>query len=309
MKIITLTLNPAFDIHCHAPHFEAYCENFVEITGRDAGGKGINISRALCSVGVPNTALVILGEENQADFTTGLARDGLSILPISVPGRIRENITIHTDDSAETRISFCGFSAPNDLLDRIYGILEREFEEGEIVTLTGSLPNGMAMLSVKKFLKKLLIHGVRVVIDSRSFTLDDLIEIKPWLIKPNEEELVRYFGCEMTEQGEMVREAQRLVQKGIANVMISLGDKGALVASNVGTYVARPPKIEALSTIGAGDSSIAGFLVAVRKGLCSADCLCHAVSFGTASCLTEGTQPPKAEDIDRLRGKIDIQKI
>ena len=104
MNIITLTLNPAFDVHCFIKGFAPYHENLATITENDAGGKGVNISRALTSCGVENLALVVLGEENGESFTRSLEADGIIYRSISVKGRIRENITVHTDNAPETRI-------------------------------------------------------------------------------------------------------------------------------------------------------------------------------------------------------------
>ena len=110
MKIITITLNPAFDVHCSAEHFEACHENLATITEREAGGKGVNISRALTMNGVDNLALLAVGDANGADFCRELDKDGMTYEAIELKGRIRENITIHTKDAPETRLSFTGFA-------------------------------------------------------------------------------------------------------------------------------------------------------------------------------------------------------
>ena len=93
MKIITLTLNPAIDMHCYAENFEPFHENLAKITSTDAGGKGVNISRALTLNGVDNLALVVLGSENGKSFADSLKADGMELAEIYVDGRIRENIT------------------------------------------------------------------------------------------------------------------------------------------------------------------------------------------------------------------------
>ena len=100
--IITLTLNPAFDVHATLENFKAGHENLAEKVTRDVGGKGINISRALTANGIENRALVVLGDENAADFCEGLGREKLNFTEITVSGRIRENITIHPASGDET---------------------------------------------------------------------------------------------------------------------------------------------------------------------------------------------------------------
>lgn len=309
MKIITLTLNPAFDIHCYTEHFEPYHENLAEITAREAGGKGVNISRALTVNGVENLAVLVLGEENAASFRSGIEADGLKYLEITLPGRIRENITLHTENADETRISFRGFRAEDTLADRIYDVVSGTVEERSIVTLTGSLPSGIEMGAVKNLLARLTLRGARIVIDSRSFGIDDLIETRPWLIKPNQEEISCYLGYPVNGFEDVAEAAEGLHEKGIENVMVSLGAQGALLACREGTFVAIPPKIDALSTVGAGDSSIAGFIAAATEGKSPAEMLRTAVAYGSAACLREGTRPPIAADVEKIYGAVEVKKM
>ncbi len=309
MKIITLTLNPAFDVHCHIPSFAPYHENLAKVTAREAGGKGVNISRALTYNGVDNLAFIVVGDENGDDFTKRLSEDGMTYKAITLPGRIRENITIHTDDTDETRISFEGFKTDESILDMTEKELLKENLSECIITFTGRVPSGISMTAVKSFLASLSNKGAKIVIDSRSFSLDDLIEMKPWLIKPNQEEISEYLGREIDTFEAVSLAAAELHGKGIENVMISLGSKGALLVSDEGSFVASAPKINALSTIGAGDSSIGGFLAAAVLGENSAGMLHRAVSYGSAACLTEGTRPPMKNDVDVLYAQIKPQKI
>ncbi len=309
MKIITLTLNPAFDIHCYTEKFLPFHENLAEITDREAGGKGVNISRALVVNRVENLALVVLGNENAESFRKSLDSDGLLYREIMVEGRIRENITIHTNRADETRISFSGFDADVSLLERTEAELSDVVEEGSVVTFTGRVPKGLPMSDVKAFLRRMQNKGARLVIDSRSFSLDDLTEIKPWLIKPNQEEISEYLGQNIDSFEQTVDSAHKLYKKGIENVMVSLGEKGALLVCDAGVLTAIPPKVEAISTIGAGDSSIAGFLCASVSGLSPSECLRTAVAYGTAACLTSGTKPPRADDIEEILKQIIVKEI
>lgn len=309
MKIITITLNPAFDVHCFAKNFQPFHENLAKITASEAGGKGVNISRALTVCGTDNLAFVVLGEENGASFFHAMRADGMTCRTISVSGRIRENITIHTDNADETRISFAGFDAPSDLLARVEEALTDEIDGETVVTLTGRNPSGIDIEETKAMLRRFTERGAKIVIDSRSFSLSDLIEMKPWLIKPNQEEISAYLGREIESLEAVIEAAKELHRGGMEYVMISLGSKGALLVSDEGVFSAQPPKIEALSTIGAGDSSIAGFLAAASEGLGAMDRLCRAVAYGTAACLTEGTKPPRVEDVSRVMGEIKIQAL
>lgn len=307
MSIYTITLNPAYDVHAYAEHFAPYRENLAAVTSRQAGGKGVNLSRALKNGGTDNTAVVVLGRDNGEEFKQELEAAGLSTLLLEQPGRIRENLTLHCADAPETRISFSGFAADDSLLDRVSALLQ--VEEGTIVTFTGRVADGMSMDRVKDFLLELQSRGARIVLDSKSFSLEDILALRPWLIKPNQEEVSEYLGREIATLDRAAREADVFARHGIANVMVSLGEQGALLLCGGRCYVATPPKVDALSTIGAGDSTLAGFIAAAQKGADPADCLRTAVTYGTAACLTEGTLPPTAEGIAQILPEVQVKQL
>lgn len=298
--ITTLTLNPAFDVHVGITVFRTGRENLAETVTRDVGGKGINISRALTENGISNIPFILVGKENGADFVGGLHSAGLDCRILECTGRIRENITIHPTDGEETRLSFKGFSCSPTILQKIEPLINTD----GIVTFTGSLPGGIQASDAEEFLIRLCEKGTKVVIDSKSISLEMLRRIKPWLIKPNAEECEAYFG-KMTEQ-QLYRTAADLHAEGIANVMISLGSDGAVLAAEGKVYRAHVAKIEPLSTIGAGDSAIAGFIAADTV---PEESLRRAVSYGTAACLREGTNPPLAADIERIYRTVTVEEI
>lgn len=300
MKIYTLTLNPAYDIHAGTSGFAAYHENLATVNHSHAGGKGVNISRALHSAGIPNTAVVVLGRENAVDYTKQLSH--LDCLYLEREGRIRENLTLHEDGKPETRISFTGFSLDESILDEVQRYLV--VEEDTIITFTGRVPTGICVEAVRVFLKDLQRKGAKIVLDSKSFAMEDIYDLKPWLIKPNQEEISQYFACAVEDLSQAAKLGGAIASKGITNVMISLGEQGAILATAEGVYTAVPPAIEAVSTIGAGDSAVAGFIAAAAAGKSSADCLKTAVAFGTAACLTEGTLPPNMETVTQIFRKI-----
>ena len=309
MKIITVTLNPAFDVHCSADHFEACHENLAAVTEREAGGKGVNISRALSMNGVKNLALLAVGSENGDEFCRELDKDAMEYETVVVEGRIRENITIHTKDAPETRLSFTGFSTDAALLVAFEEKLAPMLAEGDVVTFTGRVPSGISIEEVKAFLRRLEAKGARLVIDSRSFSKDDLLDMKPWLIKPNEEEIAVYLEREIDSFESVIEGAREIHSRGIENVMISLGSKGALLVCKDGAFVARPPKISAISTIGAGDSSIGGFLSALYEGGDSAEMIKRAVSYGSAACMSAGTRPPVPADVAKVYADVTVERI
>ncbi len=309
MKCITLTLNPAFDRHCYIRELRIGYEHLAETDSSDAGGKGVNISRALTVNGIKNNTVVVLGRENKDAFCAALDADKMAYTAITIDGKVRENLTVHTE-SGETRISFKGFTADDSLLDEIYNKIKADLDADTILTFTGSVPQGMTISAVNAFLKKASDMGARLVIDSKSFkTLEEIAALRPWLIKPNGEEISEYLGREINTHKEIFEVAKKLHTDRVQNVMISLGSKGAMLVSKDGAYICTPPKIEAKSTIGAGDSSIAGFIAAAMEGKTTAEALKQSVAWGSAACMREGTLPPLGEDIRFILNNINIETI
>lgn len=304
MKVYTLTLNPAYDVHAVCENFSAGHENLAYTKSREAGGKGVNISRALTENGIANTAVIVLGKDNCADFVQDLEKAGLTCVLLEKEGRIRENLTLHCENGPETRISFAGFSVDDSILAEVENAME--IDADTVITFTGRVSSGISMESVKAFLAKARAAGAKIVLDSKSFSLEDIYEVKPWLIKPNQEEISEYFGCAVNTIAEAMEKATAFAAHGVTNVMISLGEQGAMLLAGGKTYTAKPPVIHAVSTIGAGDSTIAGFIGAAGRGADAAECLKTAVAFGTAACLTEGSQPPLKEAVAKIYAQVEL---
>lgn len=309
MKIFTLTLNPAVDLHARAESFALHRESVADVLSRDAGGKGVNVSRALTMAGAENEAIVWLGEENGAVFSSMLDAESIPHTDFFTEGNIRENITLHVEGERETRLSFRGFSASDGLLDKTEGYLLDRITPGDVLTFTGSVPAGVSHERVITFLMRARGRGALLVLDSKSLTREDLLSLRPALIKPNEEEVGAYLGKEVESLDACVEGARELSLSGIGCAMVSFGGEGAILAASGHVYLARPPKITPVSTVGAGDSSIAGFLYAASNEMDVKECLRYAVAFGTAACLTEGTRAPRREDIEQVLAQIKVENI
>lgn len=304
-NVYTVTLNPAFDIHYKIDDFKPYSENYVGDISIFAGGKGINVSRALGALGVENKAIAVLGRENADRFEALLNGADIDCIPIYCEGAIRENITIHTKGSPETRISVDTFNISKRELGLSFEAVD--CQKGDMIIFAGRVPKGIAKSDVIERLLHLKSKGALLCIDSNSFDLEDIRKLSPWLIKPNEVELEQLTGIKIKEMSDVLEASKSFLNVGVENTLISLGEKGAMLFSDGTAYYAKVPKIEPLSTIGAGDSMIAGFVSAYIDGQTNEACLKTACATGTAACLTEGTDPPRKADIDRIINVIVIR--
>lgn len=299
MEIITLTLNPAIDVHCKCDDFCAHKESIASILSRDMGGKGINLSRALASCGKSHKTLVVVGDENGEEFLKLLQKDGLDVSCVQTEGRIRENITVHQKDKKETRLSFEGFRAQESLIDCVLENIPSDLTN-TVITFTGSAPNGIPKQKIIEFLFEVKERGAKLVLDSRSLSTEEIVSLSPWLIKPNEDETEIYSGKKITSPKIAEEVALDFHKKGVENVLISLGGRGAVLANNDGVFYLPAPCIKVVSTIGAGDSMIAGFISGAIDKKGSKEQLAYSIACGSSACETEGTKPPKAERIEEL---------
>lgn len=308
MEIATLTLNPAFDLHCAADDFAPYGETVIRPLRRDAGGKGINVSRALAVLGKKSTAYAIVGRENSRVYEEALSEDGFYFSPYPVDGRIRENITLHTAGKPETRLRFPGFSvndsAVGALFARIDGCIPRH---ESCLVFSGSVPPGVSRDCVVGKLSALRARGVEIVLDSVFLRAEDILAVSPFLIKPNEEEACRLLGTPPGDEKKLVCAALRFCRKGVGHILLSRGAKGAWLISEHGVMEAAAPRVTAVSSVGAGDSMLAGYLFAMSSGTDERECLRYAVAVGTAACLTEGTLPPDAADVRRCLAQVSVK--
>lgn len=307
MKIFTITLNPAFDVHLGIESIKLHAENYAYSVTKHAGGKGVNISRALKSFGVENTPLLILAKSGGTEFLDSLKRDGLLYRTIMTDGRVRENITIHASDG-ETRISAEGCEISDSILDELFGAIKNECERDTIVTFTGRLPKGISKEKATEFLVKIKELGPKIIVDCNSFSKDELFRIKPFLIKPNEQEIQQITGKKVDSTQDALKLAEELCEKGIENVIVSLGERGFSYCNRNHKFVISVPKVEVASTIGAGDSLIAGFVAGMTKGFGIEDTLRLAAAFGTAACLEAGTNQPQKEKIDKIFERVVCRK-
>jgi fructose-1-phosphate kinase PfkB-like protein len=145
-----------------------------------------------------------------------------------------------------------------------------------------------------------------VALDSQTFGAAEILSLKPWLIKPNEEEIEALVGHPCPDLPSRIEAADTLYAGGICNVLLSLGGNGALYVGESGRFRIEVPAISPLSTIGAGDSTLAGFLSAYAEGLDGVACLARACAFGSAACLEPGTNPPRPDSVDRMTDAIRV---
>jgi 6-phosphofructokinase 2 len=196
---------------------------------------------------------------------------------------------------------------PSELMQFIEHL--EELPCADLVAIGGSLPPGVTPEIYRKIITMIKRCRARVVLDVDGDSLRQGIKAKPNVIKPNIHELGELVGRELKEMHEIVAAAREINQQGVEIVLVSMGGRGILLVSEGSEYLAVPPAVNVESTIGAGDSSVAGFISGLILGKELKECLRYAAAAGTATTLRQGTALCQKEDFDRLAPQVELKTI
>lgn len=266
-KILTLTLNPALDLTVELARLEPGQVNRSDDMHTHAAGKGVNVAQVLADLGHTLTVSGFLGEDNAQVFETLFAQRGFVDAFIRVPGETRSNIKLAEQDGRITDLNGPGPVVDATAQQALLARLEQIAPGHDVVVVAGSLPRGVSPQWLQALITRLKTLGLNVALDTSGEALRVALAAGPWLIKPNTEELADALGCEVVSEAAQAQAAQHLHAQGVEHVVISHGADGVNWFSVGAALHASPPKVSVASTVGAGDSLLAGML----HGLLSAD--------------------------------------
>ena len=295
--IYTVTLSPALDYLMWLDHFEPGELNRTKQTAFRAGGKGINVSVVLSRLGFESVCLGFVAGFVGDELIRMLDVDGIRHDFIRVKdGCSRINVKIKSD--VESEINADGPRVSESDLKKLEDKAAR-LAAGDILILSGNPPKGMPSDIYSVLINALHGRDVRVVVDTSGKNLLSALANHPWLIKPNKAELEDVFQTKLNSLDEIASAALKLRKMGAANVLVSLGPDGALLAADSGgVYSCAVPKGTLIDSTGAGDSMVAGFVARDSDHADRAECLRYAVACGCASAYSY--ELLKSAELDRL---------
>ena len=262
--IYTITFNPALDYISQVDNFEIGKINRTKTEKILPGGKGLNVSTVLKNLGIESTALGFIAGFTGDELKTDIEQRGIKTNFIKVKeGITRINVKISSKE--ETALNGNG---PEITEEDIQKLLERieKIKNEDIVILAGNIPKCINNNIYEIICKTLEQNDVRFIVDATKELLMNVLKYKPFLIKPNKEELEETFKEKIDTKEEIVAHAKKLQSMGAQNVLISLGGDGAiLVTTNDEVYFSKAPKGKVVNTVGAGDSMVAGFIAGYEK--------------------------------------------
>lgn len=317
--IVTVTPNPSLDRSASlaGPITRGQVLRLADIS-TVAAGKGVNISRALVHAGLDTLAVVPAREHDP--LLNGLDAAQIPYRGVAIAHEVRTNLTVTEPDGTTTK-----FNAPGAVLDaserdRLEQAVLDAATGAEWVVMTGSLPPGLPTNWYASMVTKVRASGAKIAIDTSDAPLkalaDALPDAAPDLIKPNSVELAQICGGdgeameEAASHGDfslIIPVARGLVERGIAQVMVTLGGAGALLVTGDHAWHAIAERVEVKSTVGAGDSSLAGFLIGLESGADLDQALATGVSWGSAAANLPGSTIPNPELASAIT--VTVQRV
>lgn len=309
-RVATITLNPAIDQTIAISNFQPGAVNRVEWEQVDPGGKGVNVASFLSDFGIPVAVSGWLGSENQALFEQFFQHKGIRNHFVPVSGKTRVNVKIV--DAAQqqiTDINFPGLSPQATEIDALHQTIEALIPDYDWFILSGSLPADVSPDLYSKLIAVLKAADKTVVLDASGQSLRHGIVALPDLIKPNLVELEELIGHPLANESVIVQAVHTLLKTGIHTIIVSLGARGAIFATADQTLHAQPPPVEVVSTVGAGDAMVAGFVTGQLRGLSLPDCARLATAFSMGALSQVGPRLPPVETVEALMSQVAVRLL
>lgn len=298
--ILTLTPNPSIDrtITLAGRLARGQVQRVVSVTSQ-AGGKGVNISRASVSAGEPTLAVLPAAKDDP--FVMELLASGIDCRPVPPAGDVRVNVTITEPDGTTTKLNSPGATVEAVHLEAMASALLARAAGASWTVLAGSLPAGAPPEFYAELVCRLRATNAKVAVDTSEAPLRALVDALPGsapdLMKPNGDELASFTGGDAEElesdPAKAAVAARTLIDRGVGTVLVTLGGNGAVLVTADGAWHAAPPPTTVVSTVGAGDSSLFGYLLGDIRGLPAPERLALAVAYGSAAAGLPGTTIPE----------------
>ena len=308
--IATVTLNPSLDRTVIVDGLILDEANRWTSLRRDPGGKGINVSRVIHELKGDTIAYGFIGGFDGEELKQLLKQQGVPFDFIHIQGEIRSNLII-TDlkTQFQTRIDAPGPLISQRELTDLTSKLSSIEPKPEFLILSGSVPPGVPEDIYREFIEIAKKQGIKTVLDSDDEWLKEGIKAKPNIIKPNGHEAEELLGMKLKTDAAIVQGVKTLLASGIEIVAISRGGDAFIVSDGNEILKLIPPQVKVRSTVGAGDSAVAGLVMKLSQGAGLEEAACLAVAAGTATSLTPGVELCHREDVEKLLPLVKVERL
>ncbi len=308
--VITVTLNPAIDKTVKLSHFKTGSVNRIKEVRKDAGGKGINVSKVVAELGGKTEAMGFLAGSSGQFIVNSLDKLDIEHSFTWINGETRTNLKmIDISIEEETEINEPGCRVSSDNLNQLKKRLLIEVKDSQFVVLTGSLPQGVSQNIYAELITEVKNKGGKVVLDTSGQPFIEGVKAKPYLVKPNIHELEKIVNRSLERIDEVIRAGEEIRQRGVEIVIVSLGSEGSIAISKSGVLRVTPPKMEVESTVGAGDTLVGALTLKLSQGINLKEAICFATAASANSVTKAGTQLCNKEEVNKLLDDIIIEEL
>jgi 1-phosphofructokinase len=306
--IFTVTLNPSLDRTLSVPKLHPGAIHRARLLREDLGGKGINVSRNLQTLGIPSRILGFAGGRNGEALRTGLFAKGFEASFVNIDAEIRQNITLLDESSGQyTKINELGPEISAQHIASLKELVVQSVQPGDLWALCGSLPPGAPPELYARLIQWVQARKGLAFLDTSGSALRSGLSARPFAIKINTEEAGELLGRRLEGDQAALEAARALQAQGIPLVVLTRGAQGLVLALGDGTVIAIPPPVPALSSVGAGDAALAGLLWGVSEQSDLITLSRRAVACGTAAAMQEGTGIGEVGLIQKLLAEVEIR--
>jgi len=301
-NILTITLNPTVDKSCAVDKIKPEKKLRCSAPKYEPGGGGINVSRGLVRLGINSTALFLSGGRTGELLEKLLEEENVTVKPVKVQAETRENfIVVDTSHNDQYRFGMPGDPVTDDEIKELSNTINSLSPFPEIVIISGSLPEGIEPAFMRTLVKELKAKGAKVIADTSGEALAEVLKEGIYLLKPNLGELSALTGRDELDNESADEAAMQLINEGKAEiVVVSLGPQGAYLVSKEKCIHVPAPSVKKLSTVGAGDSMVAGMVAIMANGGSQHDMVRMGVACGSAATMSTGTGLFTKENAERL---------
>ena len=308
--ILTVTLNAAIDKRYVVEGFRTGEVNRVKECTYVPGGKGLNVSKPASIYGAEVVATGFAGVHAGAYIEDALKPFGIRSAFYHVDAESRSCINIWDEvNQVQTEFLEPGFTLTEEDFAGFEAKFRQLVQEAKVVAMSGSVPKGLDGTAYQRLVKIVKDAGIPVILDTSGKLLEMGIEAIPTIIKPNIDEIRMLTGKRCDDISEIIEAARAIHERGVKIVAVSLGADGSLAVGDDGIFRARVPKIDAVNTVGCGDSMIAGFALGLSKGLPLEETLRLASAISAAAAMREETGFFVMEDMEKLLPQIEITRL
>jgi len=308
-KVVTITLNPALDLTGSLDVLNVGSVSLVKQGSLHAAGKGVNVAKVLSDLGAKVTVTGFLGRDNQELFCQLFDQMAAIDEFVRVDGATRINVKLVEKSGEVSDINFPGVEVTPLAIEQFERTLDRLAADHDYFVLAGSLPQGISPALCASWIEKLHSMGKKVLFDSSRDALKAGLDAKPWLIKPNDEELSQFVGRELHTPEQCQAAAAQLAEKGIENIVVSMGANGVMWLNQHQWLHTKPPRMQVVSTVGAGDTLVAGLCWGHMQQMEKTELLTFATALSALAVTQVGVGMSNRKQLETLQQQIQLQPV